>query len=86
MKKSILIGINYFDTASELQGCINDSLSLRSYLEKVGYTEFHMMSDSKDDPTFTLPNAPTRNNIITKMKEVMKDMKPGNYLFFLNEI
>ena len=43
-KKALLIGINYFGTKHQLNGCINDAMNLREYL-----VQDHGFSASQSD-------------------------------------
>ena len=59
-KYAVVIGINYFNTDSELRGCINDAKNLATFLkEKANYEE--NITLLIDDGTTPLP---TKANII----------------------
>lgn len=81
-KKSLFIGINYFGTKAELRGCINDVISLKSFVvDKFSFPtdQAHMRvltDDSKDADLM-----PTRANIIAGMKWLVKDAKKDDSLF-----
>jgi hypothetical protein len=67
MKKALLIGVNYRGTNNELTGCINDVLTLKSVLEnKFNYKSFVVLTDDEK-------LRPTKNNIMTEMKKLIKD-------------
>lgn len=72
-KKALLVGINYRGTSSELNGCINDVNSMRSYLQTKGYTDFTVLTD--DTPT-----KPTRANILAALLGLI--LSGSSQLFF----
>ena len=37
MKKALLTGINFYDTSSELAGCVNDIMNVETELQKYGF-------------------------------------------------
>jgi hypothetical protein len=78
-KRALLIGINYFDTDSQLSGCLNDIDNMRNYLENIGYTEFLVMKDSREQTAS--PLVPTRENIINAMKACVAKTKSGDTLY-----
>lgn len=76
-KKALLIGINYRNTANELQGCIKDIENVRDFLTQ--YCDFQpqnitMMSD---DTTACLP---TRANIQQQLQLLVQDCIEGDLL------
>jgi len=79
-KKALLVGINYFQTKSELKGCINDVKNVKEFLLQNGFKD--------SGPTMTVltdnnPAAmPTRNNIISACMWLTHDNQPGDTLFF----
>jgi metacaspase-1 len=79
-KKSLFIGINYFNSKSELRGCINDVKNIKQFV--VSNFNFptdsdHMRTLVDDDPT----NMPTRANILSSMKWLVQNAKSGDSLF-----
>jgi len=80
-KKALLIGINYFNTSNELSGCINDVNNVKNYLSTIGYNDFTMLIDSKDDPRHQYPNCPTKANIVKCIKSLVKSLRRGDSLF-----
>ena len=67
MKYALLIGINYTGTESELRGCINDVLNMKSILiSKYGFLEENI--DMLTDDT---TQKPTAQNIIDFMSNVI---------------
>jgi hypothetical protein len=78
-KRALLIGINYAGTSHALAGCINDVDSIHALLTKNGYKDVVVM---KDDKSVVRKLSPTRNNIITQLKEFCRLSKPGDRSFF----
>jgi hypothetical protein len=79
-KKALLIGINYFGTDSELNGCINDVHNMAQFLvERYGFTPDQMvvLTDDQTNPA----GQPTRENILTAMKWLVDGAKQGDDLF-----
>lgn len=76
-KKSLLVGINYKGTPSELYGCINDTKNMKSLLEdQFGYKSFLCLTDDT-------VKKPTRQNIITELTNLLVNSVSGDTLFFL---
>lgn len=80
-KRALLIGINYFGSSGELGGCHNDIANMQEYLKKCGYTHFTVLKDSKNDPHFRLPDAPTKANIESAMVDFVAGAHPGDSLY-----
>lgn len=77
MKKALLVGINYIGYSYGLNGCINDVINIQSYLKSSrGYKDFLILRD--DDKK----NLPTRNNIFNGIRNLVKDAKKGDELWF----
>ncbi len=74
-RKALLVGINDYKGVSDLKGCVNDVLdmhfSLRS-LFKFQTREIRVLTDTRA----------TRANIIHRLKWLVKDAKPGDFLIF----
>ncbi len=76
--KALLIGINYFGTSCELQGCINDCKNLKEVLlNKFGFSQesIKFLSDlpeNKNSPLY-----PTASNIRKALKELVDEAKSG---------
>lgn len=76
IKKALLIGINYKDTPSELNGCIEDVTKMRDYLaSERGYREEDIMVLTD----FT-PIKPTKENLLGVIGEFFK--LKSDVLFF----
>ena len=76
VKYGVLIGINYRNTSSELNGCINDVNNVKTFLQsQLGYTRFSILTD--DTPT-----KPTRANILNVMNALIRSLRPGDEAWF----
>jgi|JI102314A2RNA_FD_contig_61_1923275_length_1291_multi_2_in_0_out_0_1 hypothetical protein len=74
-KRAVLIGINYFGTSSELNGCVNDVHNVYVWLTKeCGYDakNIQILTDERDSAV-----RPTRANIEKAMKWLNSDL-PAN--------
>ena len=79
--KGLFIGINYFGTAGELSGCINDVSTMLDTLKTIKFP-LQEACILVDDPTFRGAGAPpTRDNIIKHMLWLVHDARPGDVLF-----
>lgn len=66
-RKALIIGINYYNTKHQLNGCINDAMNVRQFLvEERGYSPApHDMVVLTDDPKNRgTPFMPTGANIM----------------------
>lgn len=78
-KRAVSFGINYFGTASRLNGCINDTKSIKELLVKV--------FDYKSEDILVITDAaanqvkPTRDVIIQTLKDLVAKTKAGDTLF-----
>ncbi|KAI8376291.1 caspase domain-containing protein [Radiomyces spectabilis] len=80
-KRALLIGINYFGTSNELNGCINDVHNVKEFLTTLyGFDEADMviLTDDQTDPKFI----PTRANIVAGMQWLVHDCQPNDSFFF----
>lgn len=77
-KKALLIGINYFNTDNELNGCINDVANIKNFITSVyGFQEDDMViltDDQPEDAKFY----PTRANILSAMSWLVADAQPND--------
>lgn len=76
-KKALLIGINYFNTSYQLNGCVDDAHRMKDFLSNRGFTEFIVMTDELDANI-----KPTKQNILTEFKNSIVNANPGDILFF----
>jgi hypothetical protein len=74
-KKALLVGINDYKGVSDLKGCVNDVLdmhfSLRSLLN-YQTSDIRVLTDSRA----------TKNNILYRLKWLVRGAKPGDMLMF----
>jgi hypothetical protein len=75
--KSLLIGINYTRTPTQLYGCINDAHHLQSYLT----TKYNFNATNVCVLTDNTIVKPTRQSILKKYKDLLMNAKSGDKLF-----
>jgi hypothetical protein len=80
-KKALLIGINYYNSTSALQGCQEDVRNIQKFLQTKGFTSFNILIDSANDRYHKNPDCPTRSNIITAMKSLVAGAVAGDTLW-----
>ena len=74
-KIALLIGINYFGTTSELNGCINDVNTMNNYLrQKLSFRNIIKLTDDSINQKLQ----PTKNNILNKLNEIVNNIKQNN--------
>ena len=75
--RAALIGINYLRTPYELAGCINDVVDMQNILQRFypGCKDYRLITDQTDVK-------PTRANILTMIDWLVKDLKPGQNVYF----
>lgn len=76
--KSLIIGINYLNTANELYGCINDANNLQNYLTN----KYNFSANNICLLTDNTIVKPTKQNILKKYKDLLINAKSGDKLFF----
>jgi len=79
----LLVGINYAGTRSELRGCINDILAIKSHFKTSlnvdeSNAEFRILSEANHDPIFH----PTRANILKGFAWLVAGANENTRLFF----
>ncbi|EKM78772.1 hypothetical protein AGABI1DRAFT_92339 [Agaricus bisporus var. burnettii JB137-S8] len=82
-KKALCIGINYLGHKGlhPLKGSVNDAHEVEKLLrDYYGYKPENIVILTDDNNEAA--RRPTRENIIKAMKELVKDAKPNDYLFF----
>ncbi|CAG8590607.1 20385_t:CDS:2 [Cetraspora pellucida] len=80
-KRALLIGINYFGTQYELNGCINDVSNIKNFLIshfKFKESEIMVLTDDQHDPS----KIPTKENMLREMKRLVQNAKPHDSYFF----
>jgi len=73
-KTALLVGINYTNTSSKLNGCINDIQNVATLLRQKGYT-CSLMTD-------LTPVRATKNNILNALTQLLITANNGDSLFF----
>jgi len=85
-RTAFLVGINYRDTQSELNGCYNDVVNVAQYLRlNLGYTagSITVLTDGNRGAAGTAsPLLPTRQNIIAGLTTLVAGMIPGDEAVF----
>jgi len=79
-KKALLIGINYFGSKNQLNGCINDANNVKKFLLTQGFQEDNIVMLTDDQKLAR--TIPTRQNIIDGMNWLVKDARPSSSLWF----
>jgi len=70
MKKALFIGINYFNTSSELYGCIDDVVNMRNLLvDAFGFSlaDILVLRDDTTNPALI----PNKKNILKSLTEIV---------------
>jgi metacaspase-1 len=84
-RTALLVGINYRNTADELNGCYNDVVNVATYLRTVlGYAPAAIttLTDGNRGSVFPVSVAPTRQNIIAGLTALVAGMVPGDEAVF----
>ena len=74
-KNALLIGINYTGTDNELNGCINDTESLKIKLKELKFDNINILTDNN-------PIKPTKDNILLHLQKLLVESNEGDTLFF----
>jgi len=78
-KKALFIGINYYGTKAELNGCISDVKNISELMcSRFGFKNCLYLTDEQPDRE----RKPTYKNIINGMKWLVRGAKAGDSLFF----
>jgi len=83
-RKALLIGINYFGTKHQLNGCINDAMNVQRYLvEERGFSAAaHDMVILTDEPKNRgTPFEPTGANMMAAFNWLVTGNNPGDSVF-----
>ena len=83
-KKALIIGINYFGTEHELQGCINDAMNVKHFLvnDRGFYDSQHDMVVMTDHPQNRgTPFYPTGANMMAAFRWLTSYNQPGDILW-----
>ncbi|KAG1047992.1 hypothetical protein G6F43_009590 [Rhizopus delemar] len=76
-KRALLIGINYFGSSSELNGCIHDVHNLKEFLIKFYHfkaEDMVILTDDQSDSQFI----PTKENILAAMRWLVNDAQEND--------
>jgi len=74
-KKALLIGINYENTYSQLNGCINDVSLMENHLKTKGFSEVTLITDKTEIK-------PTKANILSSLEKFLTSSKDDDILYF----
>ena len=77
-KKGLLIGINYNGTDAQLNGCINDTMSIHTALT----SSYGFKTDDISIITDDTEKKPTRDEILSAFKTFLESGEEGDLLFF----
>lgn len=72
---ALLIGINYFGTDYELQGCINDTNAINTLISEYNYQNIKILTDKTEIK-------PDRNNILKEFENLLINSQEGDVLLF----
>lgn len=75
-KNALLVGIIYKGTENQLNGCINDVLSMNERIKSQGFQNIKLLTDDTQQK-------PTRNNILNEFKNLLINSKTGDLLIFV---
>jgi len=82
-RRSLLVGINYYDTQDELHGCVNDVARMLPALSALGFpSDDENQRVLTDGPNSSAEQQPTRANILAAFAWLAEDAQPGDVLFF----
>ena len=72
---ALLIGINYIGTQYELQGCINDTNSINTFISDYNFQKISILTDNTE-------KKPDHNNILEEFKNLLINSQAGDVLLF----
>lgn len=81
VKRALLVGINYYGSRCQLQGCIHDVHNMKTYLEHHGYTVFRVLTDDHKHDHSETDLHPTRANILASLEWLVNGAQEGDSLF-----
>jgi metacaspase-1 len=76
MKRAVLIGINYYGTENELNGCVNDIRDMKAYLVRRGFDDIVVLSDEPGADIM-----PTADNILRELGHIIDISEDGDMAF-----
>lgn len=74
-KSALVIGINYFNSPYQLQGCINDANDIKNFIINKNFININSLTDD------SLINKPTKTNILNNLIALLINSQPGDTLF-----
>ncbi|KAG1723923.1 caspase domain-containing protein [Suillus paluster] len=80
-RKALCIGINYKGQERELRGCVNDAWNMAEFLKSFWNYAVEDIMVLTDEP-YNLKYMPTKRNILSALRWLVKDAQPGDRLFF----
>ena len=75
-RKALLVGCNYEGTQYQLNGCINDTVNMKSLLEEHKFTDIKILTENE-------PIVPNKENILKELKNLLINSSSGDLLCFL---
>lgn len=80
-KKALCIGINYKSQDGQLRGCVNDAWNMAEFLKSFWNYANEDIMVLTDEP-YNLKYMPTKRNILSALRWLVKDAQTGDCLFF----
>jgi len=81
-QRALLVGMNYYRTQNQLQGCINDCHRVADVLRTVYKFPSGNMSFMTDDQPPANSTFPIKENIIRELQTLVQSTKPGDVSVF----
>ena len=78
-RKALLVGCNYEGTQYQLNGCINDTVNMKSLLEEHKFTDIKILTENE-------PIVPNKENILKELKNLLINSSSGDLLCFLSHL
>lgn len=75
IQSALIVGINYTGFPYQLNGCINDAITMQGFANIRGCDNIIMMTDKS-------MYRPTKNNIIVGLSQLLKNAKSGDVVMF----
>uniref|UniRef100_A0A6C0IH58 Peptidase C14 caspase domain-containing protein n=1 Tax=viral metagenome TaxID=1070528 RepID=A0A6C0IH58_9ZZZZ len=79
-KKSLHIGINYYETDKRLNGCVNDAHNISDFIKNNCGFRSENIRVLTDEQSSTIK--PTKNNILEALTNLLNSSTAGDLLFF----
>lgn len=79
---SFCIGINYIGSSYQLNGCINDAINMKDFLEKNRFKNIGIMTDNLSSNSLNFSSIlPTKINILNYIKKLLNEAQDGTKIF-----